>query len=290
MQQIQPPRLVRRAGLFLLAFALTMPGCASIANFAAMRGIPVASSENPVRDFTGIWQQGEGRDEHGRPCRGFCGQLMFMTVVGNKPAIVNGAVTIYVFDNTGTREEQAKPFDKFEFTAEEWATFQRKTNLGMTYQLFIPYRRPGGREAECQLHVKFTPVSGPPMYAHPASITMRGASGASAMADALDRRLTSSSLLFQNPALSRPPLTGDPAIGEMVRKFQAESKPPAATSPSVPATKPVSKQAEIDRLQAVLNSSTSRQVEQADYAQSQSQSQSRAQGRVAQAAHEEAVE
>jgi len=286
MQQIQQPRLVRRAGLFLLAFALTLPGCASIANFTAMRGIPVASSENPVRDFTGIWQQGEGRDEHGRPCRGFCGQLMFMTVGANKPAIVHGAVTIYVFDNKGTLEEQAKPFDKFEFTAEQWETFQRKTNLGMTYQLFIPYRRPGGREAECQLHVKFTPVNGSPMFAHPASISMRGASGAAAMADAIDHKLTSSSLLFQNPALSRPPVTGDPAINEMVRKFQADSKVPAATSPSIPAARPANPQAEVDRLQAVLNASTSRSVEQADYARSSA----RPAGRVAQAAHEEPVE
>ena len=65
MKQTQQPRpdRVRRAGLFLLAFALMMPGCASLAEFAAMRSIPVSGPDNPVVDFACIWQQGEGRDE-----------------------------------------------------------------------------------------------------------------------------------------------------------------------------------------------------------------------------------
>jgi len=285
-QTLQPrPSRVRRAGLFLLACALAMPGCASITNFAAMRSIPVASATNPVIDLACIWQQGEGRDARGMPSRGFCGQLMFMTAGSKKPAVVQGSVTVYVFDNVGTIEEQTKPFETFEFTAEQWAGFQRRTNLGMTYQLFIPYTRPGGRESECQVHVKFTPVGGSPLFSHPESISMRGSSGAAAMADAIDRKLTSNSLLFQNPTLMKP-AASDPAYAELVRKMQADAKTQPGTTPNsaptAPARKQAVKQSEIERLQAVLNDSTSRRVQHADYSDSGSKRE-----RVMQAVHEE---
>ena len=285
MKQNQQPRphRVRRAGLFLLALTMTMPGCASVANWAAMRSIPVAGPTNPVVDFACIWQQGEGRDEHGRPCRGFCGQLMFLTGVSKKPGVVNGAVTIYVFDNVGTLEEQTKPFKTFDFTAEQWASFQRRTNLGMTYQLFVPYTRPGGREAECQVHVKFTPVGGSPIYSHPEMISLRGAAGAAAaMADSIDRKLNSSSKLFQNPAM----MTGssvDPAYVELMQKMRTD-----AATPTVPRSLPSAarttqqKQPDMSRLQAVLESSTSTQVQQAEYAEDPAQKR-----RVTQALHEE---
>ncbi len=285
MKQTQQPRpfRVRRAGLFLLALALAAPGCASIAEFNAMRSIPVAGPNNPVVDFACIWQQGEGRDEKGKPCRGFCGQLMFRTGAGGKPGIVHGAVTIYVFDNVGTLEEQTRPFKSFEFTADEWATFQRRTNLGMTYQLFIPYTRPGGREADCQIHVKFTPVGGLPIYSHPETISLRGAGGAGAMADSLDRKLTSSSKLFQNPAIMTP-ASIDPAYAELVRKMRTETATSTTSKPSSSAADPLpQKQPDISRLQAVLDASASNQVQQADYAEDSAHNKRR----VSQAVHEE---
>jgi len=267
MKQTQQPRpfRVRRAGLFLLAFALAMPGCASIANFTAMRSIPVAGAENPVIDFSCIWQQGEGRDERGKPCRGFCGQVMFMTAGNKKPAMVRGAVSVYVFDNVGTLADQTKPFQTFEFTADEWAGFQRRTNLGMTYQLFIPYTRPGGREAECQLHMKFTPEgAGSPIFSHPETIALRGTTGASAMASAIDRKLTSSSLLFQNPAVMNPEASSA-AYSELMRKMQADAATPPVLKAAPRSAAAPTKQAEIERLQAILDASSSRQVQQAGY-------------------------
>ncbi len=284
MKQTQQPRLfrVRRAGLFLLAFALALPGCASIANFAAMRGIPVAGPQNPVIDFSCIWQQGEGRDQHGKPCRGFCGQLMFLTAASKKPGVIRGAVSIYVFDNVGTLADQTKPFQTFEFSADEWASFQRRTNLGMTYQLFVPYTRPGGREAECQLHVKFTPDgAGTPIYSHPESVSLRGASGAASMANAIDRKLTSSSLLFKNPSAMTPAATSA-AYSELLRELQtnAQAQPASSATPVTPV--PAESHPKIERLQAVLDQSTSNQVQQADH-----EEQSPSRSRVTQALHED---
>lgn len=269
-QNLQLPRRTRtgRAGLFLMAALL--PGCASITNLIEARSIPVAGPQNPVVDFACIWQQGEGRDQRGMPCRGFCGQLMFQTRTEKKPAIVNGAVTIYVFDNVGTPEEQAKPFEVFNFTAQEWATFARRTNLGMTYQLFVPYTRPGGREAECSIRVKYTPTgSNNPIYSHPENIAMKGfsASSTAATADVLERKLMQSSPLFAQSPLMKPQNT-DANYGEILRKLQLDSKSTTASAgPATPTTfSRGNNKAEIQRLQAILEESSSK-VEQADYAE-----------------------
>lgn len=280
MKQIhQRPRLIRtmRIGLLLLATASALPGCASLTNMIELRNIPVAGPNNPVIDFACIWQQGEGRDQKGMPSRGFCGQLLFTTRGAKKPGIVNGSIAIYVFDNVGTLEEQAKPFHVFNFTAEEWATFARKTNLGMSYQLFVPYTRPGGREADCQIHVKYTPADGgSPIMSHPETIALRGAAGAASMADALDRKLMNSSPLFaQSPLLK--PAASDAAYKDLLRKYQTDTglltqNSAPAKSESLP--KPSSAAAkgdEIQRLQAILEESSANQVTRADYSEPASQ-------------------
>jgi hypothetical protein len=253
--------------MILLAFAM-LPGCASIANFAAMRSIPVSGPQNPVRDIAGIWQQGEGRDERGRPSRGFCGQLMFLTMGSKKPGIVKGSVDIYVFDNVGSVQEQARPLKTFHFTSEEWATFQRLTNLGMTYQLFIPYTRPGGHDAECQLHVKFTAEgSDTPFWSHPESITLRGSTGPAAVANAIDQQLTSSSALFSRAGAAQ--MRTSPNYADLLKKLQDDTNrtPPinGGSTPLRAAGAPTRQQADFERLQAVLEKSTTDPVQQAGY-------------------------
>jgi hypothetical protein len=269
-QNQQHPRRPRigRAGLFLMAALL--PGCASITNVIEARSIPVAGPRNPVVDVACIWQQGEGRDQRGMPCRGFCGQFMFQTRADKKPAIVNGAVTIYVFDNVGTPEEQAKPFEVFNFTAQEWATFARKTNLGMSYQLFVPYTRPGGREAECSLRVKYVPTdSNTPLFSQAENITMKGlsASPATATADALERKLMQGSSPLAQSSLMKPQ-NSDAVYSQMLKKMQAEARPETASAEPV-STAGFSRgtsRVEIQKLQAILDES-SRKVERADYAE-----------------------
>ena len=278
-QQARPSRMMR-TGLLILAAGCSLPGCASLTNMIEMRSIPVAGPNNPVIDFACIWQQGEGRDQKGMPSRGFCGQLLFTTRGAKKPGIVNGNIAIYVFDNVGTPEEQAKPFEVFNFTAEEWATFSRKTNLGMSYQLFIPYTRPGGREADCQIHVKYTPIDGgSPIMSHPETIALRGAAGAASMADALDRKLMNSSPLFaQSPLLK--PAASDAAYKDLMQRYQNDARLfpqdgtssktgslPASTSAPAPA---VAKGDEIQRLKAILDESSAKQVSRADYSESAS--------------------
>jgi hypothetical protein len=252
-----------RLGLFLMGALLT--GCTSLTNYIAIRNTPVASKENPVIDVGCFWQQGEGRDERGMPCRGFCGQIMFQTVGSKQPAIVNGSVAVYVFDDVGSVEEQGKPFKVYEFNQAEWSTFAHRTNLGMTYQLFIPYTRPGGREAECSLRVKYTPAgSTQPMYSHPASIALRGTSAANDAVASIDRKLMQTSPLFsQSPLLNNA--MNDAANQAKLQKLKEnleQARHPATARPASPGQKPDSA-----RLQALLNESAGSNVVPAGHEQ-----------------------
>ncbi len=213
-------------------------------------------------DIACIWQEGEGRDSRGMPCRGFCGQIMFQASGSKTPAIAPGAVSIYVFDNVGTIEEQSKPFQVFNFTAEEWDTFQRKTNLGMTYQLFIPYTRPGRLEAECSLRLKFTPKEGgPPIFSQQENIGLRGTSSAANAASAIDRKLTAGSPLFSQSGLSSPTMS-NAAVADLARKLQQDSQVRSSGGSSLP-----TKGAQIERLQSILNESSAKSVQQANYSE-----------------------
>ncbi|MBX3444423.1 MAG: hypothetical protein KF774_18635 [Planctomyces sp.] len=172
------PRTACTPLLLIVAAAsgLLAGGCTSLASVSRwFDKVPVADANHPVMDLSCIWQQGTGRTPEGLPCRGFCGQLMFVTAGNRVPAIVNGHVAIYVFDNVGGVNEQSKPLSVFEFTPQEWAQFARRTNLGMTYQLFVPYMRRGEHRAECHLRVKYTPAEGGmPLLSQPTLVTLPG--------------------------------------------------------------------------------------------------------------------
>jgi len=260
-------RFSRNQRLGLLLVAAMLPGCSAFTNYMAVRNTPVAGPTNPVMDIGCFWQQGEGRDERGMPCRGFCGQIMFQTAAAKQPAIVNGSVTVYVFDDVGTIEDQAKPFQVFEFTPEEWRTFGHRTNLGMTYQLFIPYTRPGGREAECSLRVKFTSAeTATPIYSHSASVWLRGANAANDAAASLDRKLMQSSPLFgRSPVLNAA--LADPANQAALEKLKSEMANPSPAAPAARKT-PAPQEPQIQRLQALLEEASRDKVAQAGHERS----------------------
>jgi hypothetical protein len=133
-----------------------------------------SSPDHPVIELVGIWQTAEGQDQKNIPCRGFGGQILFFAAGHKSPVKVKGQVSIYVFDDVGTPDDQSKPYHQYDFTSEQWDYFFRDSTLGSCYQVFVPYTRPGGFEADCSLRVKFTPDEGLPVYSKVATINIRG--------------------------------------------------------------------------------------------------------------------
>lgn len=159
-----------RVKLFIssLIYAITLIDLAGCATFDTTfdlsyfdKPLPKATATDPVVQILCMWQQAEGNDPDGRPCRGFNGQILFLSRRKGTPVQVEGDVRIYVFDDKGSAEDQSKPLHQFNFDHGSWKIHLTKSSLGATYNVFIPYTRRDVTEADCTLRVRLKPKIGP---------------------------------------------------------------------------------------------------------------------------------
>lgn len=149
-------------------------GCATL-EIPWLNRMPEASSKNPVVKILSLWEPSEGRDPNGLPCRGFAGQILFLGNRGGTPVKVHGEVSIYVFDDFGTVEEQSRPLHVFEFKGGSWDRHLKVGTLGPAYHVFVPYTRPGGYEANCSIRIKYLPADGSPVvFSDPSNLPLKG--------------------------------------------------------------------------------------------------------------------
>jgi hypothetical protein len=212
------------ATLLGIAFSFCLNGCAAFPDFLKADRPRVATSSYPVTQILCLWQPGEGRDPDGLPCRGFAGQVIFLTNREPTPVVPDGDVRIYVFDDLRQADDPSKPLRQYDFTDDSWSIHRRDSTLGPTYHVFIPYPRKGLHEALCSLRVRLTPPRGQAVFSDMVSVTLKGrdrmpegsiqseytiAPSASPNAEAEARRKTTTIALDQRPGqLARTP---DPA-------------------------------------------------------------------------------
>lgn len=159
---------------WITLWSLTLFGGCATLDLPLLDRMPEASKRNPVVQIVCMWEPSEGRDPQGVPCRGFAGQILFLGNKGGVPVAVNGAVSVYVFDDVGTEEEQSTPIHQFNFDAKAWNRHLQNGSLGPAYNCFIPYTRPGNMEAICTVRLKYMPEDAQEILSDPSHITMRG--------------------------------------------------------------------------------------------------------------------
>ncbi len=164
-------RIPLRTWLGLLLLFAT--GCSAVPLFSRFRFVE-ADARHPVNEILCIWEAAEGRGLDNLPSRGFGGQILLFANGIKEPVKANGDVRIYVFDAQGVDGDSAKPLHQFDFPAAVWNAFLTPSNLGTTYQIFIPYTRKGMSSASCSLRVRFTPEGGLPIYSKMAVIDLGG--------------------------------------------------------------------------------------------------------------------
>ncbi len=151
------------------------PGCASLQLLSIKTDkIPTADPEHPAIEVLAVWQAAEGPGLGGIPTRGFAGQIFFFTQERAQPVAVDGKVRIYVFDNHGSAEEQARPLRQFDFDRQSWTAHLQTSKLGPTYGVFIPYPREDYHQAVCSLRIRFTPPKGRPLFSASSTIVLPG--------------------------------------------------------------------------------------------------------------------
>jgi hypothetical protein len=165
----------RLAAFAAVLFMLSGPGCASLTllNFKTEK-IPTADPDHPAIEVLAVWQAAEGPGPKGIPTRGFAGQIFFFSQDRATPVAVDGTARIYVFDDHGTTQEQARPLHQFDFDRESWRGHLQMPKIGPTYGVFIPYTRDDFHQAVCSLRVRFTPTKGRPLYSPSSTIVLPG--------------------------------------------------------------------------------------------------------------------
>lgn len=158
--------------ILMLLILVGQSGCAILTD--PIRRLPEATASNPVKEVICLWQAAEGTNADGRPTRGFAGQLLFFAAREDETVRIDGDIRVYVFDDQGTAEEQAKPIHQFDFDSHAFEAFLTETNLGAAYQFFIPYTREGSQKATCSLRVKYTSADGRNVYSKIAQVILPG--------------------------------------------------------------------------------------------------------------------
>lgn len=148
-------------------------GCTTM-HMSFGKKIPKATAADPAVEILCLWQLSEGRDPEGYPCKGFSGQILFLSSHSSSPVEIEGDVRIYLFDDQGSPEEQAKPLRQFDFDNGSWAIHLADSPLGPAYSVFIPYVRRGTTDANCSLRVRLKPKQGPVVFSDFSNMALNG--------------------------------------------------------------------------------------------------------------------
>lgn len=166
------PRRFLSAALLLPIF-LSATGCATFNTPWTKNHVVRATPRNPAVQALCLWQPSNGRDPDGLPCRGFAGQIVFLSAGNAAPVAVDGSIRIYVFDDQGSLDERSVP-RQWDFDSGAWNMHLTNSSLGATYSVFIPYTRPGSQQASCTLRLRLTPDEGPVIFSETASVILPG--------------------------------------------------------------------------------------------------------------------
>ncbi len=165
----QDPRTI---AMFIL-LAAGLAGCSAV-ELADRRSEPQrASSESPVKCLC-LWQQTEAQRGDGQTVRGFGGQVYFFSTADEKPVSVDGNVHVFLFDDIGTKEDQARPIYETTFDSVEWNSMLNESQFGPVYSLFVPYPRSGGLEANCTLRIGLTSSDGSRVFSDMTPVKLVG--------------------------------------------------------------------------------------------------------------------
>ena len=256
---------MQRNLIALAAAACLVSGCAETRLFTSVsetfgwgeKKTLHATAQNPAVEIVCMWQPAQGRGPNGLPVRGLAGQLMFFTRREPTPVIVDGDVRIYLFDNRGTAEQQAKPIHQQDHPAAQWQAYLQNGNVGPSYHLFVPYVPGGHYQVECTVQARFTPREpGRAVYSELASVTLPGT---------IEEKPPLQLAATSPPAESRPStmvrsITAADmrAAIERARNVPAQTAAAAPTQPDVNMTSPYAVQQASAQVPAPADPSTER--------------------------------
>jgi hypothetical protein len=100
--------------------------------------------------------------------RGFGGRVFFYSGNETNPVTVDGALTIYAYDNDNVDSDSNRPERKYVFTEDQFAKHMSHTDLGPSYSIWLPWDEVGGDSRQLSLVSRFDGRSGGVVISKPA--------------------------------------------------------------------------------------------------------------------------
>jgi hypothetical protein len=92
----------------------------------------------------------------GQPAiRGFGGRILFYQNSHDKPVVVDGTLTVYVFEENEAGNFDTKPTCKYVFLPEHLSRYYSRSKLGHSYSVWIPFDEAGSPRCEVMLLARF---------------------------------------------------------------------------------------------------------------------------------------
>jgi len=146
-------------GILGLVCLAALAGCSAL----DLRGkLPWSGSSPKPQDPTrmvDVWTDEVLNQPGLPPVRGFGGRVMFYRGDDNTPITVDGTLTVLAFDEADRENPQAVAERKFVYLPEHLPKYHRKSELGHSYNFWLPWDEVGGPERKLCLVVRFEPRS-----------------------------------------------------------------------------------------------------------------------------------
>lgn len=151
-----------RFGLMLAcSVLLTSAGCAKLdlqtskLPWSKKATSKYATPERVIAVWTDTVYQHAGKP----PTRGFGGRVYFYGTEGNVIP-VDGDLVVYAYDDNTTQPGTDKPARKYVFTADQLTKYYSESDLGASYNIWIPWDAVGNDEKQISLFTVFVDKSG----------------------------------------------------------------------------------------------------------------------------------
>ncbi|NQV26065.1 MAG: hypothetical protein HQ518_17030 [Rhodopirellula sp.] len=154
-------------------FLFSSIGCTSLSLPHFGQSSAAKASGKPARCLC-LWQPVNTQDEAGRAVRGFGGQVYFFEANSEEPVAVAGDVRVFIFDDVGTPEQQARPKDIQNYDQFVWKSFLSQSQFGTNYKLFVPYQRDDEYERVCSLRLRLVRPDGTQLFSDMATVKLDG--------------------------------------------------------------------------------------------------------------------
>jgi hypothetical protein len=166
---IRIPCLLAATSLFMFSSI----GCTSLSvpHFGESKTENVVAK--PARCLC-LWRPVQMQDASGQPVSGFGGQVYFFAAGSEEPIEVDGDVRVFVFDDIGTPEQQARPKDVQDYDSFVWTSFLNKSQVGSNYKVFVPYSKASKFESICSLRLRLDQPDGSQLFSDMATVKLAG--------------------------------------------------------------------------------------------------------------------